>query len=124
MARSSKAPVAQQLKLEQIAFWDEKHSECKLGYASKHEYVMPNTDGSYTRRPRTQPKFDKEARFCLGVGMKQVGNSWVGHRFAPFEYTADVAERIHGINERIAVPEYLRMINFYETLLMEETVEN
>lgn len=44
--------------------------------------------------------------------------------FAPFDYTADVAERIHGINERIAVPEYLRMINFYETLLMEETVEN
>ena len=56
VARSSKAPVATQLKLEQIAFWDEKHSECKLGYASKHEYVMPNADGSVTRRPRTQPK--------------------------------------------------------------------
>lgn len=88
VARSSKAPVASTLKLEQIAFWDEKHSECKLGYASKHEYVMPNADGSVTRRPRTQPKYDKEARFCLGVSMKQVGNSWVGHRFAPFEYTS------------------------------------
>jgi len=37
--------------------------------------------------------------------------------FAPFVYTPDVADRIHGTNERIAVGEYMRMIGFYEALL-------
>ncbi len=40
-----------------------------------------------------------------------------GYYFAPFNYTPDTATQIHGINEHIGVDEYLRMIDFYQTLI-------
>ena len=49
----SAAQPAGQIKLEQIAFWDEKHSVCKLGYSSKWGYVMLNADGKCT--PSSRP---------------------------------------------------------------------
>lgn len=49
----SAAQPAGHIKLEQIAFWDEKHSVCKLGYSSKWGYVMPNADGKCT--PSSRP---------------------------------------------------------------------
>lgn len=43
-----------------------------------------------------------------------------GYYFVPFIYTPDDATRIHGTDERISVVGYLRMIDFYETLLRDE----
>ena len=40
-----------------------------------------------------------------------------GYYFAPFSYTPETATQIHGIDEHIGVQEYLRMIEFYQTLL-------
>ena len=40
-----------------------------------------------------------------------------GYYFAPFNYTPDTATQIHGIDEHIGVDEYLRMIEFYQTLI-------
>lgn len=40
-----------------------------------------------------------------------------GYYFAPFNYTPETSTQIHGINEHIGVEEYLRMIEFYQTLI-------
>lgn len=40
------------------------------------------------------------------------------YRFAPYRLTNDDLNRIHGINERIAVSDYLAMIGFYQQVLV------
>lgn len=42
-----------------------------------------------------------------------------GYGFSPMPYTQDDATRIHGIDERIAVDDYLKMIQFYAQLMRE-----
>ncbi len=85
-------------KLEQIAWWDEKHSKCVLGCASKYEYQQPEDEGGEflsfeeggeypERKPVTSVKFPQEARMCFGVMMKPVRGRMTGFKFAPFEYT-------------------------------------
>ena len=39
------------------------------------------------------------------------------YRFAPYQLEASDLKRIHGINEKIAVEDYGRMIQFYEHLM-------
>lgn len=41
------------------------------------------------------------------------------YRFVPFTLTADTATRIHGIDEGIAVTDYLRCIRFYHALIQD-----
>lgn len=42
-----------------------------------------------------------------------------GYYFSPMPYTPDDAHRIHGIDERIAVKDYVRMIQFYAQFLRQ-----
>lgn len=44
-----------------------------------------------------------------------------GYNFSPMPYGKDDENRIHGIDERIAVADYLRMIQFYAQLMREST---
>lgn len=41
------------------------------------------------------------------------------YRFAPYKVTDTDLERIHGVNERIAINDYLQMIGFYQQVLIE-----
>ena len=44
------------------------------------------------------------------------------YRFAPFRLTPDDRERIHGVDERIAVDGYQRMVQFYASLMRRVAV--
>jgi carboxypeptidase PM20D1 len=44
-----------------------------------------------------------------------------GYGFSPMPYTREDESRIHGIDERIAVADYLKMIQFYAQLMRVST---
>jgi carboxypeptidase PM20D1 len=44
-----------------------------------------------------------------------------GYGFSPMPYTKDDENRIHGVDERIAVADYLKMIQFYAQLMRAST---
>jgi carboxypeptidase PM20D1 len=44
-----------------------------------------------------------------------------GYGFSPMPYTREDESRIHGVDERIAVADYLKMIQFYAQLMREPT---
>jgi carboxypeptidase PM20D1 len=44
-----------------------------------------------------------------------------GYNFSPMPYTSDDEGRIHGIDERIGIDDYLRMIQFYAQLIRNST---
>ena len=59
-----------------------------------HTVLLSQGDGK-----KKKPKFDKEVRFCLGVGMKKVGGKLKGEPFEPFEYTGAILRGPSGYSE-------------------------
>jgi hypothetical protein len=94
------------INLSQIAWWDETHRRCKIGGIAgvndcyptfprnKEGYYDPNGEYSTTIITQLKVKYQKEARFCLGVAaIKQDGNdnnNLVGRRLKPFVYSNKV----------------------------------
>ncbi len=60
---------------------------------------------------------------CLGVLIANTDTRWYGdvtasrYRFFPVITNASDIKRIHGHNERISIPIYLKMIHFYYLLM-------
>ena len=88
------------LDRRQVLWLDEKHKKVIIGAANRHEwlfFVDPNDNDVFLaekdggvlmqERPNTKAKYMKECRGMFGVLMKQRGDSLVGERIAPFNYT-------------------------------------
>ena len=81
-----------------IAWWDEVHKECFFGdfrEGSTTQMRFPrDADGKYNPkgeyREKTElltVKYNKQGRFCLGVGIVDRGNGPEGERIELFDYT-------------------------------------
>lgn len=89
-----------QLDRRQVLWLDEKHKKVIIGGSNRHEwlfFVDPTDPGIFLaeadggvlmeERPNTKAKYMKECRGMFDVLMKQDGDSLVGERIAPFNYT-------------------------------------
>ena len=83
-----------------VLWLDEKHKKVVFGASNRHEwlfYVDPADNDTFLakedggvlmeEKPNTQAKYMKECRGMFGVLMKQRGDSLVGDRIVPFNYT-------------------------------------
>ena len=83
-----------------VMWLDEKHKKVVFGATNRHEWLffvdpedsnvfLAEEDGGVLmeEKPNTQAKYMKECRGMFGVLMKQRGDSLVGDRITPFNYT-------------------------------------
>ena len=88
------------LDRHQILWLDEKHKKVVIGASNRHEwlfYVDPEDPDSFLaekdggvlmeERPNTKAKYMKECRGLFGVATIKRGDTVVGERIAPFNYT-------------------------------------
>ena len=93
-------PALPPVYLHALIVFDENHKKCILGHSSKVENRIARNpfDGAPTdpafggvlppKKDRTKPKYEKEARGCFGVAVKQlVDGTKVGARTSVFNYT-------------------------------------
>ena len=95
-----RVPEWRQLDRRQVLWLDEKHKKVIIGASNRHEWLffvdpddpdvfLAEEDGGVLmdERPNTKAKYMKECRGMFGVFMKQDGDSLVGERIKPFNYT-------------------------------------
>ena len=88
------------LDRRQVLWLDEKHKMVIIGAANRHEWLffvdpdnpevfLAKKDGGVLMEecPNTKAKYMKECRGMFGVLMKQRGDSLVGERISPYNYT-------------------------------------
>ena len=106
-----------QIKLEQVAFWDERHRKVILGCASKYEWrflvdknhpgcriIDPNDPRGVLPEPMpiTTAKYLSEARRSFGVALKiDAEGNQTGHRFRPYNYTSQLMIGLEKYNQKV-----------------------
>jgi hypothetical protein len=97
--------VKSDLKMDQIAFWDETHRKCKEGCVSMLQWQFPRDTSNKVstafgvkkaKKLQLIRKYQEETRLSLGCH----STGGVGHRLAPFDYTL---QKIVSISEWDAV---------------------
>jgi hypothetical protein len=116
----------EELDIDAIAWFDEKHKQCKIGCDSKTETILCKdyedrmataaTGGAWGKRyPSKVVKFPKEARACFGAAVVRMDAQLppgavhdpttpivrIGHKNDPFEYTERLVVGLKRYNQEL-----------------------